>query len=165
MKTSSFVTLVCSLALNGFNTFNQPALAEQLPKSLYAVERSIVDPSPDATTTLIAIQVGEKFGCVDTKGRMAIAAHFDDVYEFFDGLAAVQIDDKWGYIDESGRIVVAMQFDDAVSFDSGLAAVQVDDKWGFINQRGVMVITPSFDEAETFSQGLAKVRVGESGYL
>ena len=59
MKTSSFVTLFCSLAINGLNTFNQPALAEQLPRSWYTADGSIVDSSLDVAATLIATQVDE----------------------------------------------------------------------------------------------------------
>jgi hypothetical protein len=91
MKTSSLISLACSLVINGFNTFHQPAAAGQVTQSLHiaeALSREDVDTSND----LVAKQVADKYGDRDAEGRMEIAPCCDNVSEFFDGLAAVSID-------------------------------------------------------------------------
>jgi len=57
---------------------------------------------------LAAVKVGDKWGFVDTTGRMAIEPQFDFAAPFFDGLALVQMgteDAKRGYIDKTGSYV------------------------------------------------------------
>ena len=133
----------------------QIAQAESLGNSTYS-----------DTVNLVVTQVGKKYGYQDAEGHTAIAAQFDDVYDFFEGLAAVNINNKWGFIDQSGNLIVTMQYDNASSFSNGLAAVKLGEKWGFIDRQGVTKISHSFDEAETFSEGLAKVKVGDKwGYI
>jgi 6-phosphofructokinase len=155
MRTSSFVALICSLAINGFNAFHQqPAIAEQSPQSWHvaeALDRTNSDTSD--TDKLVVTQMGEKYGYKDTEGRIVIPARFDNAYDFFDGLAAVKIDHKWGYIDRSGKPIMAMKFDLASSFSSGLAAVKVGNKWGYVNHQGATTISAHFDEADTVKVG------------
>jgi WG containing repeat len=102
MKTSSFVALICSLAINGFNTFHQPAVAEGLPQSWHVAE-ALAGESVSASKSddLVVVQVGEKYGYKEADGKLTIAASFDNAYEFFDGFAAVKLDGRWGFIDRS----------------------------------------------------------------
>jgi WG containing repeat len=134
---------------------------KRLARSWYIAQTGSTENS-DANNSerLVVIQVGKKYGYQNAAGHTAIAARFDNAYDFFEGLAAVNINGKWGYINRSGDLVVAMQFDNAISFCSGLAAVKIDNKWGFVNRQGVAEIALSFDEVESFSEGLAKVKVG-----
>jgi WG containing repeat len=166
MKTSSVISLICSLTINGFNTFYQPAAAQQLPPAWHVAEALSPAESANEDDKLIAVQVGGKYGYQDATGRMAISPRFDNVYEFFDGLAAVSIGGKWGFIDRSGRAVIALQFDNAVSFNHGLAAVKVGDKWGFINKQGAVAIAPIYDEVDSFHNDMAWIRIDKKvGYI
>ena len=56
MKTSSFVTLICSLAVSGFNTFHQPAMAEGLPQSGHVKEAVIGE--TNKSDSLVVAQKG-----------------------------------------------------------------------------------------------------------
>jgi hypothetical protein len=95
MKTSSIISLICSLTINGFNTFYQPAAAQQLPPAWHVAEALSSAKAANEDDKLVAVQVGGKYGNQDAECRMAIAPRFDNVYEFFDGLAAVSIAGKW----------------------------------------------------------------------
>ena len=100
-------------------------------------------------------------------GRVAIAAGFDDVGDFSEGMAAARIGSKWGFIDKSGTMVIRPQFVEgrapfSASFSDGLVAVRLGDKWGFIDRNGKVVISPRFEGDEfsppRFSDGLCLIR-------
>lgn len=87
-----------------------------------------------------------KWGYADRQGRMRLPARYDDVTDFFDGVAAVQMDDRWGYIDERGTFVIEPQFDGAAPFTGGLAVVRVDGQAGAIDRSGAFVIPPIYGD-------------------
>jgi hypothetical protein len=73
-----------------------------------------------------------KYGYVDAKNKVVIAAKFEQVRSFSDGMAAVQI------------------------------TVNGVKKWGFIDKKGKMVIQPTYNlEPGRFSEGVAPVRIGQ----
>ena len=107
-----------------------------------------------------------KFGCFDKSGRAAFDTVFDEVNDFFQGLACVRLNGKWGYIDLSGRIVVSPQFQDARNFNEGLAAVKKDGLWGFIDTGNRWIVTPKFSDAMSFHEGYAAVSaLNKVGYI
>ena len=142
MKPSSLIALICSLAINGISTFNQPAAAQPSPQSFHVAEAATAPNSDDdeadedETDGFVVVRDGKKYGYDDAKGNQVIAPKFDNAYDFFDGLAAVKIDGKWGFIDGDGELVIQTKFDGATSFNSGLAAVKINGKWGFIDEDG-----------------------------
>jgi hypothetical protein len=123
----------------------------------------------DFSEGLAAVEVGRKWGYIDTTGKRVVPCRFDAVTEFTEGLAAVCTNSsvenrRIGFIDRNGQMVIEPKFVDAYSFSEGLAAVAVPDardpnqwSYGFINKSGEWVIKPQFDEAHSFSEGLAGV--------
>jgi WG containing repeat len=112
MKTSSFCALIFSLAINGFNTFDRPAVAEGLPHSWHVAEALAGESlSESKRDNLVVAQVGAKYGYKEADGKLKIEARFDNAYEFFEGLAAVRIDGKWGFIDDKGKQVIPTKFE------------------------------------------------------
>ncbi|MCL2751545.1 MAG: WG repeat-containing protein [Firmicutes bacterium] len=55
---------------------------------------------------------GGKWGFADKNGALKIAAKYDLVLWFLDGLAMVRLDGKFGFVDESGAEVVAPLYTD-----------------------------------------------------
>ncbi|MBC8871714.1 MAG: WG repeat-containing protein [Planctomycetes bacterium] len=80
---------------------------------------------------LARVKVGDKFGYVDTSGRLVIAPRFDEASSFQENLAAVRIGDAWGYIDRRGTVVAKggsgkeAKWNDAEGFHGGLARVHI----------------------------------------
>ena len=101
--------------------------------------------------------LNDRWGYVDTAGRLVIGPWFDEVDQFSEGLAAVEQSDKWGYIAPSGRFAVEPQFDFAGWFHSGYAQVHLDGKTGLIDKAGAWVLEPEFEDAE--------IRVDEDGLV
>jgi hypothetical protein len=129
-----------------------------------------------------------KYGFIDTTGKIIVAPVYDDVRPFSQGLAAVRHGNKWGYIDKTGREVISPRFSLAGSFTSdGLALIGTSPEdagipkteeameyeseeniyYGFIDRTGKWVIKPQFTSANEFSEGLAAVeeQYGKLGYI
>lgn len=75
-------------------------------------------------------------GFKDEKGEVVIAAQYDRVYPFKEGLARVRKGGLWGYIDEDGKTVIEIQFDEAKDFSEGFAQVRKSTKEYIINYNG-----------------------------
>ncbi len=85
----------------------------------------------------------------DATGQIVIAADYDQVGDFHEGLAAVLTFGpngsgvKWGYIDRDGDMVIPPQFDRASDFHAGLAAVWIGGKLGYVGRDGQFLRTPT----------------------
>ena len=101
---------------------------------------------------LAFVVVGNKYGYIDTTGRIVISPQFEFPegvtdglasslpISFSEGLAVVALNGKYGYINRLGRIEINPQFDSAKAFSDGLAWVLINGKYGYIDQRGDVVI-------------------------
>jgi len=126
-----------------------------------------------ASVMLWPVEDGKKWGFVDKTGTMVIAAQFDAVTAFSQGLAAVMVTNVsstvslWGYIDSSGAWVIKPQFVSASSFANGLAEAELqegNDLCGYIDRTGKWVIQPQFKKGGPFSaDGVAAAQEAESG--
>ena len=117
--------------------------------------------------TLIPIldSATDKFGFIDQSGTEVVPCKYDDVDDFYEGLARVELNGKYGFIDQSGTEVIPCKYDDVVDFSEGLAAV-LNGKWGFIDQSGTEVIPCKYDDVDDFSEGLVAVEFnGKWGFI
>lgn len=93
---------------------------------------------------LAAVEVeaafGDRWGFIDRSGKLAIAAEYDYVNSFCEGLAMVKNGDKHGFIDPTGRVVVPVKYWGASPFSEGLARVEEKNDetghWGYIDLAG-----------------------------
>ena len=91
---------------------------------------------------------------------------YDNVGNFFEGLAVVGLNMKFGFIDKSGKEVIPLKYDWGYDFSNGLAEVRLNNKYGFIDKSGNEVIPLKYDLTFDFSNGKAKVEFnGESFYI
>ncbi|MDE5989313.1 MAG: WG repeat-containing protein [Duncaniella sp.] len=101
-------------------------------KSLYLPSLESANRKTSEGLTAFCIKNGDndnwKWGFYNSLGKIAIAADYDAVGDFHDGLAAVmKVDNgvaRWGFIDKNGRQVIAPRFTVKPSdFDSGYSLV------------------------------------------
>lgn len=114
---------------------------------------------PNFSEGLGVYRHAERYGYIDKKGQVVIAAMFERAMPFSEGLAAVSRDGKWGYIDKAGKFVIEPKFDRGESFSEKLARVFVGQKWGYSDSDGVMVVKPEYDSAASFKFGIAEVTI------
>jgi hypothetical protein len=84
-----------------------------------------------------------KYGFVDHRGKLAIAATFDGANEFSERLAAVVVNGKYGYIDHAGDIVVAPRFNLAEPFSESAARVILDGPCNYVGYGPCAFFNPS----------------------
>ena len=93
----------------------------------------------------------EKWGYIDTTGKLVIPCEWDWSATFDNGLTWVRKDRKWGCIDTTGKIVVPCELDCVYygEFDglhNGLSCVEKDEKYGCVDTTGKFVIPCEHDE-------------------
>ena len=114
---------------------------------------------------LAKIESQNKYGYVNTTGKIVIPCQFEIASDFSEGLARIssKVKDKWvyGFIDKTGKIEINQQFDNAFDFSEGRAMIETGGKYGFIDKTGKIVITPQFDDCFPFKEGVASVKQGE----
>lgn len=96
------------------------------------------------------IQVGNKWGFVDSNGNIVLNPQYDACCDFSEGLAAVEVNKQWGYVNSAGKWVISPKYKEAGCFDDGVARVLRNEKWAHINKRGreVMYEAPPKDKAD-----------------
>lgn len=114
------------------------------------------------------IQLHNKYGFIDTSGKIIIPTNFSEVSQFNSGLSVVtDINNEVFYINKKGE---RQQYDNIVvtsAFSEGLSFVRNNElKCGYINNLGELVIPYIFDNADFFSEGVASItRNNKKGYI
>lgn len=111
-----------------------------------------------AALAVLAVPAAGAASCTE------VAAGYEAVFGFSEGLAPVRQNGKWGYLDESGRLAIPCRYDRAYRFSGGLAVVGTGaEEWedggvlydicemGFVDRQGryTAFVCPyaEFDEA------------------
>jgi hypothetical protein len=117
---------------------------------------------------LAAVQVGAKWGFINTMGQMIIEPQFQQTSGFCEnGLAAVRVGGKWGFIDDNGNKVIPPMYERARCFWNGLAAVKKGNKWGYIDRSNNTIIPFEYSKASSFDNcGMSCVKKdGRYGFI
>jgi hypothetical protein len=117
----------------------------------------------------VPVKVGKKCGYMDTQGKLAIAAKYDDVLEFNDGFGVGRTGKTFVVINEQGE-EFAVPFASTVRhFSENLAPYQDSNTglFGFIGTDGKVVIPAAYEGVGYFSDGLAWARSkkGKIGFI
>lgn len=87
-----------------------------------------------------AVKKEDRWGFVDSQGRLRISNRYDGARPFQDGLAAVMLRGKWGFIDKSENIQIQPYYTDATQFQNGRSIVQLNKKFGLMDENGKEVL-------------------------
>ena len=113
-------------------------------------------------TPLLKVEENQKYGYIDTTGKVIIPCKFHTLAQFSEGLAAARINDLYGYINEKGKFVIQPQFEYATDFSEGYAQVFHQGASFFIDKEGKMAIPSQGEHMGAFEFGVAHV-VSKSG--
>ncbi len=109
---------------------------------------------------LIPVKKKNKYGYIDSTGRMIIPAKFYAAQPFSEGLAAVRENSYYGYINSNGGYEIAPQYDYAESFSCGIARVYKNGKSVFVDKTNKIRfnVPDAITHMEQFAYSFAVVR-------
>lgn len=81
---------------------------------------------------IAAVKKDDKWGYIDTSGKMAIDFKYDNAFNFSEGLAAVSEGNEWGYIKQDDSAFIKAKYDKTTSVANGKAWVKKEGKWGYM---------------------------------
>ncbi len=112
----------------------------------------------DIKDKLVVVRKDEKYGFINTQGKVQIPLIYDGAKSFSEGLAVVYRTDMLGFKNIQRKVTASLIYDFTLSFQNG--TIKKNRKYGFINTKGEVVIPLIYDYAYYFSEGLAIVREG-----
>lgn len=94
---------------------------------------------------MVGVKIGDQYGYANTAGELVIAAKYDYVSAFYQGLAEVGIDNLSGIIDKSGREVIPLRYPNIMRSQDGYFVVEdVQAKMAVFNQQGGQVLPAEY---------------------
>lgn len=140
------------------------------------------DKSYAVSEGLIQVVKNNRWGFMDTNGKLVIPFQFDEARAFNNGYAGVAKGNTltasgrktalWGYIDTTGKQIIGTTYTAVSSVTGeGLFAVSLSDPfskdvrnitWGYVDTSGKLVIPYKFNHAYAFSDGIALVCINKS---
>ncbi len=118
----------------------------------------------NASNPLFIITQHNKFGFIDSTGKIIINPIFISASDFSEGLASARISGLYGYIDKKGNFAIKPQFEYATPFSEGLAVVYKDGKPFVINAKGEEAFNCNFSEIQSFESGRAIVKTASGKF-
>jgi hypothetical protein len=110
---------------------------------------------------LYRIKVDDKYGYINSKGRIITKPIFEHAPEFLNKNEPfiTYTDGKCSYTKYNGKQITERYFDVREKFSEGLAPVNVSSKWGIINTQGKFILEPIYNHIYAYSHGLAATRI------
>lgn len=91
----------------------------------------------------------EKYGFVDTTGKIVVPHKYDILYPHEEGLAPTYFESKFGFIDTMGFTVIPFEYSTALPFKNGKAIVSKNFRYGVINKENDFVIPIKYNILKT----------------
>jgi len=113
---------------------------------------------------MVPIRQGDKWGYLNSEGKIAIPIKFDKVNPFKVGFAVVELDKKFIIIDKQGKetVVEVPNLTELKSISEKLAPFKTTDgKFGFIDINGKIAIAAQFLSVGYFEGGLAWAKTAD----
>ena len=79
------------------------------------------------------VRSGEKYGCIDTSGKLIIPTEYDNMLVFKNKYAPASKSGKWGLIDQNGTVQLPIEYDSVSAVEDGYAVVRKGDTWSIIS--------------------------------
>jgi hypothetical protein len=107
---------------------------------------------------LRAIKKDNRYGFVDSRGRLRIANRYENVKSFRESLAPVMIRGKWGFINHADQIAVQPVYEEVEQFTNGFSIVKQKDQFGLIDKSGKLLLPVRYEAIEVLPDKRIKVK-------
>jgi len=116
---------------------------------------------------LLSVKLNNRWGYINTMGKIVIPCHYEFADEFYEGLALVKQKGKYGFINEQGKQICPFKYEDAFyMFQEGYVGVRLNGKWGVLGKNGNEIIAFQYDSPPYFLEGIARVQLNKKwGYI
>lgn len=121
-------------------------------------------PSQPEYKVLFLIRENNKYGYMDSLGKVVIKPQFIEAYDFSEGLALARTTGAYGYINQTGKFAIKQQFDYATAFSDGFAIAYEGTKSFFINKKGEKAFKENYPQIEPFEDGKARIKTMTGKY-
>lgn len=101
---------------------------------------------------------GNKYFFVDRSGKEINSDKYDDLGDFYDGLAGFKLNNKCGYIDTSGNRVIQPVYDEVSNFSKGVAMVKLNNEYYQIDNKRRALNTDKYSGAADPANGTFPVK-------
>ena len=83
---------------------------------------------------------------------------YDEINDYYQGLALVKSGDKWGYIDKEGNVKVPIIYEAANNFGGEkIAKVKKDGLWGYVNINAKEIVPVEYEFCGEINNGIIAV--------
>ncbi len=100
------------------------------------------------------IAFDDKFGYINSTGKVVISPEYDEVGPFRNGLAVVLKNSKFGVINKKNELVVDFKYDEIVDFQDGRAIVSLNEMYNLIDPFGKEISPTYVNDLVYFSNGI-----------
>jgi hypothetical protein len=107
---------------------------------------------------LHGVKRDDRYGFIDSRGRLRIANRYENIKDFRENLAAIKIRGKWGFINHNDNIAIQPVYEDVSSFQNGYALAKQKGLYGLINNTGKVILPTRYDTIVMLSQSRFKIR-------
>lgn len=139
-----------------------------------------IDDHSDFVNGVAEVEIGGKYGCIDTAGKIVVPPLYDEIYDCHNGFVSAKKNGRWLMVDLEGKeIIPPEKYRKLGVMMSGRCPASTMDLtsddlayysdnacnagwWGFLDETGREVIAPQYIYATDFvEEGLAVVCKGE----
>ncbi|MBC8079206.1 MAG: WG repeat-containing protein [Gorillibacterium sp.] len=115
---------------------------------------------------LAIVQKNGRSGLIDSSGRMVVAAKYETILPFSDGLAVVGTDQGFQVINQLGALVTQRIYSYINPYREGRALFSVTNTdgqsgYGYLDLQGNEIISPQFLQGNDYQNGKALVQTAE----
>lgn len=176
-KMKILTSLITILTISPLIIFSQEYIKGSYHPKDYSfhVENStqVIRPFRDG---LCPFEKNDKFGVIDTSGKIICQPKYDEIEGYLKGVARVTITKDWvhsyGYIDHSGKEVIPVEFDQTDDWYyrslrfCDFIIVGKEGKYGAIDVKGNEKLAFIYESIGHYQEGLASIRMdGKGGFI
>lgn len=107
---------------------------------------------------------GNKYGYKNMYGELISPCIWEDVDNFYDGMARVKQNGKYGFINEHGTLVIPCIWEYAGYFYDGMAEIKQNKKYGIIDKNGSLISDCKWSSIKILKGSVAIVQNTDGKY-
>ena len=114
---------------------------------------------------LVPFLDGSAMGFADSAGNIVIAAQYEDVSTFRNGLATVRLNGKYGLINKAGKEILPPEYTSISDYACGVMWLGTEEGYFLINSEGKRVLPDTYENAFAFTASQDRIPIEKDGKI